>query len=400
MHVRFWVAVGLGAALAAAPATSADDDLAKALATLKAVGKEGKGNEDAGPAWKAVVGKGGAALMPTLGAVDDAHPTAANWLRTAAGAVAEAERTAGRALPAKTLEAFATDTRHAPSARRLAYELLLTQDPAAKARLLPGFINDKSPDLRRDAVAARMAELDDISKPVTRADYEKLLPFARDKDQVEFLAKAIDKLGGRASTTEHFGFVTAAHLVGPFDAPESKGYTTAYPPDAATAPDGAFKGKDGAEVKWAPAATADRYGTFDLNKLLGKHKNAVAYALAVVVAPAETPCEVRVTSPTSVKTYLNGKEIFGRDEYHHGDPFDAHTGRGTLKKGENVVVVKVCQNDQPQPWAQRWQFQVRVCDDTGGALPLEQKAVVDGQPKTVKLGYNPTPAADPKEEKK
>jgi hypothetical protein len=397
MHVRFCVAAGLAAALAATPAPSADDDLAKSLATLRAVGKEGKGNEDAGPAWKTVVGKGAAALLPALEAVDDANPTAANWLRTAAGAVAEAEQAGKRPLPAKALEAFATDAKRAPSARRLAYELLLTQDPAAKDRLLPGFLNDKSADLRRDAVAARIAAL---GEPAAREDVEKLFPFARDKDQVELLAKLAEKLGGRPSVTEHFGFVTAAHLVGPFDAPEGKGFSTPYPPDAATAPDGAFKGKDGAEVKWAPAATAERYGTFDLNKLVGKHKNAVAYALAVVVAKAETPCEVRVTSPTSVKIFLNGKEVFGRDEYHHGAPFDAHTGRGTLKAGENVVVVKVCQNNQDQPWAQAWQFQVRVCDDTGGPLPLEQKAVIDGQPKTVKLGYNPAPAADPKEEKK
>ena len=144
-------------------------------------------------------------------------------------------------------------------------------------------------------------------------------------------------------------------------------------------------------MKWGSFHTTDLYGAFDLNELLGKHKNAVAYALAVVVADADTPCEIRVTSPTSVKIFLNQKEVFGRDEYHHGAAFDAHIGRGTLKKGENVIVLKVCQNDQKESWAQDWMFQMRVCDETGGALPLRQKAVIDGQPKLLPLGYNPNP---------
>ena len=75
--------------------------------------------------------------------------------------------------------------------------------------------------------------------------------------------------------------------------------------------------------------------------LVGKHKDAVAYALAVIVADKETPCSIRVTSITSVKIFLNQKELFGRDEYHHGAPFDANVTRGTLKAGENVIVLKV-----------------------------------------------------------
>jgi hypothetical protein len=133
--------------------------------------------------------------------------------------------------------------------------------------------------------------------------------------------------------------------------------------------------------------------------LLDKHKNAVAYAQAVVVAPKEMPCEIRVTSPTSVKIFLNGSLAHGHDEYHHGAPFDGIVGKGTLKKGENVVVLKVCQNDQKEEWAQSWEFQMRICDDTGGPLPLEQKIVKDGNTKTIKLGYNPNPT-EPKKEKK
>lgn len=396
MHVRLFVAVLAGAAVVAAP-SRADDETTQALAVLKKVSREGKGNEDAGAAWKAVVGKGAAALVPTLTAMTDDNPTATNWLRTAAEAIAQNEKAAGRKLAADQLEAVVVNTKLSASGRRLAYELLVAQDPDAKAKLLPKFIDDKSPDLRREAIENQLETLEKLARPSIKADLEKLFAATRDKDQVELLAKKLGDNGGKADITAHFGFVTATAVIGPFDAPESKGFTIAYPVDKATDAKGSFKGRDGAELKWLPGTTGEKYGTFDLNKLLGKHKNAVGYALAIIVAEQETPCEIRVASPTSVKIFLNQKELFGRDEYHHGAPLDAHVGKGTLKKGENVIVLKVCQNDQKEAWAQNWQFQMRICDDTGGPLAgLTQLPPTGG--KAIPLGTL-TAAPEPEEKK-
>ena len=73
MHVHCWAIVaGLAVALVATPA-AADDELDRALAVIKAVKKEGKGNDDAGPAWKTLVSKGSVALFPTLEALSLAH---------------------------------------------------------------------------------------------------------------------------------------------------------------------------------------------------------------------------------------------------------------------------------------------------------------------------------------
>jgi hypothetical protein len=371
----------------------ADEDVTRALATLKAVKKLGQSNEDAGPAWKALVSKGGAALLLALEAFDEANATANNWLRSAVDAIVQKEADAGRKLPADELEAFAKDTKFAPSARFAAFELLSAE---TKDRLLPGFLNDKSADLRRAAVARDLELIDKLARPTARVAAEALFGFARDKDQVDALAKKIGDAGGKVSVSEHFGFVTHAALVGPFDSTGGKGFAVAYPPESAKAATGAFKGKNDTEVKWIDASTSDKYAQFDLNKLLGKHKDAVGYAFAVVVADKETPVEVRVTSITAVRIVLNGKELYAREEYHHGAPFDASVGKGTLKKGENVLVLKVCQNNQTESWAQNWFFQMRVCDETGGPLPLKQKTA-DG--KLVPLGFiaNPT---EPKEEKK
>ena len=399
MQVRYSIAVALGVAVIALPAP-ADEETDRAIASIKAVAREGKGNDDASPAWKTLVSKGGSALMPTLEAFDDSNPTASNWLRAAVDAMIESEKAAGRSLPAEKLEAFATNTKLAASGRVVAYELLSVQDPSAKARLLPTFLNDKSPDLRREAIEYTLEKLETAKPPSLKAELEKLFTFARDKDQVDSIAKKLEMLGSKVSVTEHFAFLTHFSLIGPFDSTGGKGFMTSYPPEKAKAQDSLalYTGKGDAKLSWKATETTDKYGTFDINKLLEKHKEAVAYAHAVLVAEKETPCEIRVASPNAIQIFLNGKKLFEREEYHHGSALDANIGKGILNKGENVIVLKVCQNNQSEPWAQSWQFQLRVCDATGGPLDgVMQK--LPGNDKLTKLGTI-VETSDTKEEKK
>lgn len=389
-----WGSATVLALLVAAP-LSAADETTNSIVTIKAVSREGTGNDAAGQAWKTLVAQGVPALIPTLEAIDESNPRAANWLRTAVDAIAETEAKAGRKLPADKLEAFTKDTKFAPSARRIAYELLVKQDTAAKARLLPGFLNDPSPELRRDAVAAA------LDGATTREDLEKLFTFTRDPDQVDAVAKLLDeKHKTRVSVSEHYAFVTHWHLVGPFDSSEGKALTLAHSPEKATDAAGKFKVKSGADVAWKPHVTGNRYGYVDLNKAVGKEKDAAAYALAVVRAEKDTPCEIRVGTPNAIQVFLNGTKVFEREEYHHGDTMDLNNGKGTLKAGKNVIVIKVCQNNQTETWAQEWKFQLRVCDATGGAIPGVTQIVTDGgQEMSIKLGFIPD-SAKTKEEKK
>ena len=132
----------------------APPDLPALLESLRAVGPEGRGNEEARTAWRRVAASDAAALPRILEALDGAGPSAANWIRTAADAVAGGELEHGGKLPAADLEAFILDRRHDPRARRLAFELLSRIDSGAPARLIPFFEDDPSVELRRDAVTA------------------------------------------------------------------------------------------------------------------------------------------------------------------------------------------------------------------------------------------------------
>lgn len=396
-----WAALA-AVALAVGGVSAADDETARALTTIKSVSKEGKGNDAAGLAWKALVGKGGPALLPTLEAMDDGNATASNWLRSAVDAIVQSEKDAKRPLPADKLEALAKDTKFAPSARRIAYELLIAQVPEAKEKLLAGFVNDVSADLRRDAVAAELA------KNPAKAELEKLFATARDLDQVELIAKKLeDDHKSPVSVTEHFGFVTHWSVIGPFDSTGGKGFATPYTPETVATATGTFKGKGDAEVTWkatvagvgrSPMSAGKVYSMVDLNAVLGKHKESVAYLLAVVVSEKETPCVLRGGSQNAVQFFINGQKVFEREEYHAGTTMDQHAGKGTLKAGPNVIVVKVCQNNQQEPWAQVWGAQLRVCDHTGGPIPGLTQLVGDKK-EAVKLGFAPAGAND-KEDKK
>jgi hypothetical protein len=40
-----------------------------------------------------------------------------------------------------------------------------------------------------------------------------------------------------------------------------------------------------------------------------------------------------------------------------------------LQAGTNKILLKICQNEQTEDWAQDWEFQIRVCDASGTAVP-------------------------------
>ncbi len=45
--------------------------------------------------------------------------------------------------------------------------------------------------------------------------------------------------------------------------------------------------------------------------------------------------------------------------YHTGFPIDQYVGQGELQRGSNLILVKLCQNDQKEDWAQAWAFRLR-----------------------------------------
>lgn len=371
----------------ATPAADPPPGVADGLAAIRAVKKEGDGNAAAAKGWNAVVAAGADALVPTLTAFDGCTPTAANWLRTAADAIAEGEVTAKRKLDEAALTKFVTDTARHPEAREVAFAWLGKQNPTAANEMLSKFLNDPSLVLRRNAIDKLFVLQTTRSSLPDAAVLQSLFDAARDKDQVEQIAKELKNLKAEPDIAKHFGYITEWHAVGPFDNKGGSGFAKPYPPNTGVDLTAKYPAASGdAKIGWVYTQSDQTYGKINLNAALGKHMDVVGYAHAEILADAPGRAELRVASQNAVKFFINGKEVLSREEYHHGQSMDQHIVVFELQKGKNELLLKVCQNNQKDSWAQEWGFSARLCDATGGKLPVKQRLVKDGKETITELG--------------
>lgn len=353
------------------------ETLEEALTVLRAVGREAEGSTAAQASWRVVAGAEAARLPVLLAALDGASPLAANYLRSAIEALSEREARAGRPLAPAMLEAYVRDTQHGPRSRRLAFELLAVGDAAAAERMVPGFVNDPSLELRRDAIArlitdgqalVKRAESEPNAKVAAGEVLSRALASARDLDQIEQLAKDLKELDVKVDLPRHFGFLTQWRLIGPFDNREGIGFKTVYPPERDIDPTVAHTGKAQDTLRWIEHTTTDDHGMVDFNKALGKDMGAVGYAVTEFYSDRPQTVELRVGCICACKLWLNGQLLMAHEVYHSGTKVDQYRAVGQLEAGKNVILVKVLQNEQTESWAQDWQFQLRVCDSIGTAI--------------------------------
>ena len=365
--VIWFVASGLLTLPAITWASSIDEN----LAAIRAVGAEGQGHLSAVVAVKELSKRNSESLIPILKAFDHANPLSTNWLRGAFDAIAERTRNQDRKLPVLELEEFIGESGHSPEARRLAYDWLVQVDRSSSDRLIPGMLKDSSPEFRRDAVQRLidLAEKSHSEKPSAEAIvlYREAMSGAIDDDQVKTIAKALRELGELVDLQKHFGFLVDWQLIGPFDNSEKKGFDVAYAPELRIDLTAKYPGKL-SEVAWERHATTDEYGILNIAKQTAPHKGSVIYGFSTFELTKPQDVEIRLGTPNAWKLWINGDLLFGRDEYHRGTQLDQYRVKTTLKGGTNSILIKICQNEQTEEWAQDWKFQLRVCDSAGGAI--------------------------------
>ncbi|HZZ71669.1 MAG TPA: hypothetical protein VFE24_05410 [Pirellulales bacterium] len=363
-------AILLASGLRSISAAADSAELATAIKTVQSVGPKGAENVAAGRAWRQLAQAAPTELTTILAGFDGANPLAANYLSAAVETIAERTLRAKQKLPTAALEAFLAQTEHNPAGRRLAYEWLVKADSTATERLLPMMLDDPSMELRRDAVAQKMAAAEarlPKDKAAAGALFRTAFTAARDLDQVKALAEKLRGLGQKVDLPVHYGFIMEWKLIGPFDNTDKKGYAVEFPPEKEIDLMKSFEGKVG-PVRWVDYTTADEFGVVDLNVALTKYMGATAYAYAEIDVPAERAAEVRVGSITATKAWCNGQLLFAAEAYHMAMEVDQYSGKARLHPGKNQILVKICQNEQTDSWAQDWKFQCRVCDKLGTAI--------------------------------
>jgi hypothetical protein len=352
------------------------------LAAIRAVDKQGAGHEEAQRAMQTVASAGADELPQILRALDGASPLAANWLRNAFESLADRSIREKRALPTAELEAFIRDSSHNPRGRRLAYEWLSKVDPSAAGRLIPAMLLDPAAEFRRDAVGLRIAAAAKIDAKRDQATaiklYREALSGALDDDQVKTIAEALGKLGEKVDISKHFAFLTEFSVIGPFDNRGGRGLEAVYPPEKEVHLDAIYDGQLG-QVSWQPLQSRGDYGIVDIAKQVKPYKGAVMYLLTNFQSPTTRRVELRLGTDNAWKLWLNGELQFSRNEYHRGTVLDQYRIPVTMKAGQNTILLKLCQNEQTEDWAQDYKIQLRVCDSNGRGIRSGETAVAGGR---------------------
>ncbi len=351
---------------------AAPDGFDQALATLLAVGPEAKGNAEASSAWKVVASADSESLVPLLEAMGEANPLALNWIRSALETIVDRDLAAGKSPSVDTLGGFLFEVTQNPRARRFAFELIQRSAPNAAEKLIPGLLNDPAVELRRDAVAWLTKQAAEAKTAGDEAAagllYEQAIRSARDVDQIKELNATLTKMGRTVDLPRHFGFLMEWKALAPFDNTGRAGFDTVNPPETGIQLDAKYPGKNG-EIGWQDLVSSDPYGMVDFNKLFPDLiKEVTGYAYTEFDSAETRPAELRLGCKNAWKIWVNGKLIFGRDEYHRGARVDQYRMPIDLQKGKNTILVKLCQNEQKETWTVEWQFQLRVCDSTGTAI--------------------------------
>jgi hypothetical protein len=300
-------------------------------------------------------------IVPCLATFADATPAGGNWLRSG---IERAVERAGDSLSADTLAAVVAERKQPARVRTLAFGWIKDRDPSRAAGLLDGMLDDPALDLRREAVERKLAAVAAADETAQKAAHRECLAVARDVDQIERVAAWLSEHGEKVNVAEVLGFVRNWRVSEEFDNAKGVGFAKAYPPEAAL-PARPEAGQ------WKPVASADKHGAIDLNAAIATKKGVLAYAVADVVMPRSGPAEVRIGSPCAVAVWVNGKPAMAHEIYHASEAIDQYVATADFREGTNTVMVKCCQNEQTEPWAADWKFQLRVCDPLGSPLATQ-----------------------------
>jgi len=161
---------------------------------------------------------------------------------------------------------------------------------------------------------------------------------------------------------EQLGFPpeSAWYVIGPFENSDNEGFDTVYPPEEEIDLDAEYESVYGA-TNWERWADGTPDGFVDFQYMFEPEEWVVSYAWTTVTSEETRQVQLRVGSDDDVKVWLNGEEVLSRKVARAASP-DQDVVTVTLNKGENQLLVKVCNREM------RWGFYLRFTDLNGKSL--------------------------------
>ena len=348
------------------PAVLIDAQLIRAessLESIKTLQAMSTGDESTSAAVNAMRQLGKAndvTLIQSLAAMKGATPIGRNWILGLANSL---YRKSGKSQTSE-LTKFLSDASQDGEARYLVFEWLTANNAALRKELLANMTQGTSPELRYLAIdEATKVKLD---KP----QLSPLLDAARHPSQVVSIIEKLKEFGETIDQSKQLGFLPNWRLIGPFDNIGTVNFNKVFPIEA----DGTkgslkaeYEGKTGT-VKWKEETSVAPDGNLDLAAIFANEKGCIIYAVTEFESEKERDAEIRLGCINGNKIWVNGKLVMSNEVYHTGTQIDQYEEPIRLKAGKNLIMLKLCQNEQTEAWAQKFAFQVRICDSTGKAI--------------------------------
>ncbi|MEQ1829450.1 MAG: hypothetical protein ABL921_26030 [Pirellula sp.] len=327
---------------------------------LQNLGTGDQYNQDATSTIKQLNAAKDVTLVQTLIAMKGSTPVGRNWLLGLANSLYRKSGTSQNT----ELNSFLLDGTQDGEARYTVFQWLTSNNPELRKTLLAKMQQDPSLELRYLAISEAVE-----AKPESK-QLQSLLDAARHPEQVVDIIKKLKEMGTTIDQPKQFGFILDWKLIGPFDNVGTLNFDKSFPVEndwvAGTVKE-EYAGKSG-PVQWKSETSGNEEGIVDLAALYTNEKGCIIYAMTEFESDKEQDAELRLGCINGNKTWLNGKLVMSNEVYHTNMQIDQYNEKVRLKAGKNKILVKICQNEQTEQWAQRYAFQFRVSDSTGKAI--------------------------------
>lgn len=212
-----------------------------------------------------------------------------------------------------------------------------------------------------EADVARYGNVSNSTLPVDR-QLDAFKAVVRDKwmssDRIRDLSRKVRQHKGE-EFLQTLGFVKTFKVIGPFGSRSVDSFSKVFPPEEKVDFDEDYAGSI-PQVHWQSIA-ADSVGYLDFLSHLSPTDWVCAYAYCKVISPKAVPGQIRLGSNDTATLWFNDEKILSNDVERSAVP-DSDIVPVHLKKGENSILIKVCNTEH------NWGLYLRISDEQGNTL--------------------------------
>jgi len=168
------------------------------------------------------------------------------------------------------------------------------------------------------------------------------------------------KQGDNEAYIASMNFVKQFQVIGPFGCKDCNNFDEVFPPEKEIELNAEYKTPYG-KANWQTLTINKHNGYLDFTKYFKPKDWVCAYAFCKINCPKEQPAQIRLGTNDMGALWFNGKKVLAHNEERTA-VLDDDIIPVRFKKGENTILVKVCNTEL------NWGLYLRITDENGDAI--------------------------------